>query len=64
MASEEDKKKIIIAVVLLALAGASVAWSMGLFSGGEKKPSAPMEAPKDAAGKPRGGGARTVDGSR
>jgi hypothetical protein len=62
MASESDKKKLFLAIGLLALAGVAIAWNLGLFSSGDKKaPSAPVEPSKDAAGRPRGGGARTAN---
>ena len=62
MASEADKKKLFLAVGLLALAGVAIAWNLGLFSSAEKKgPTGPVEPPKDAAGRPRGGGARPAN---
>ncbi|XVJ60539.1 MAG: hypothetical protein HEQ23_14530 [Tepidisphaera sp.] len=56
--SEADKKKLILAVVLLVLAGLVIAWNLGLFSGGSSTPTpAPVAAPDGA---PQGGGARSA----
>lgn len=57
MASEADKKKLIIVVVLFVLTGVVVAWNFELFGG--SKPTPTTNAPPEA-GQPRGGGARTA----
>lgn len=50
MASESDKKKAVLAVVLLVAAGLVIAWNFGLFSGGgdtgagSKQTEAPVSA--------------------
>ena len=56
--SDADKKKLIMAVVLLALAGLAFAWNMGLFSGGSTPPPATPTAVDPNA--PKGGGAREI----
>lgn len=68
MASESDKKKIVLAVVLLVIAGLAIAWNLGLFSGGgdkaalTKQPEAPSSA-KEAKekGVPARPGARIAE---
>lgn len=37
MANESDKKKIVLAVALLVVAGLVVAWNFGMFAGGGSK---------------------------
>lgn len=50
MASEADKKKVILAVSLLVVAGLVVLWNFGVFSGGGKTEQAKQpEAPTSAA---------------
>lgn len=57
--SEADKKKLILAVVLLVLAGLVIAWNLGLFSGGSSTPTPPPVTEGDGKA-PAGGGARSV----
>lgn len=57
MASEADKKKLIIVVVLFILTGVVVAWNTGLLGGSTPTPT---KTPPADAGQPRGGGARTA----
>jgi hypothetical protein len=48
---DSDKPKLIIAVVVLIVAGALLAWNFGLFSGGATTaPPPPTEAPKATGG--------------
>ena len=55
--SDADKKKLILAIVLLALAGLVIAWNLGLFSGSTPAPTpAPVTDPNAA----KGGGAREI----
>ena len=56
--SDADKKKLILAIVVLALAGLVIAWNSGLFSGSTP---APTPAPQSDPSAPKqGGGAREI----
>jgi hypothetical protein len=58
MPTQEEKKKIAIAVVCLVLAAVAVAWNFGLF---EPKATTPSAPPTPEGQEPRGGGARSVN---
>jgi hypothetical protein len=59
MPTQEEKKKIAIAVVLFLLAAVVVAWNFGAFESKPTPPSVPATPEGEA---PRGGGARSADG--
>ena len=55
---DSDKPKLVIALVVLALAGVVIAWQTGVFGGDSSKP--PVIDPVKA----KGGGPRTAPGAK
>ena len=49
---DSDKPKLIIAVVILLVAGGLLAWNFGLFGGGASSNPTPSETPPKASGGP------------
>lgn len=49
---KSDKVKLIVAIVIFAIAAVVIAWQLGVF---EKGAAAPTPAAKDPAAQPRGG---------
>ncbi len=49
---KSDKIKLIVAIVIFAIAAVVIAWQLGVF---EKSAATPTPAAKDPAAQPRGG---------